>query len=207
MRGLTYWLGGMAACVTVAGVTGDSAMAGKPAGELLTNPSYHILVNIEQAIPESRTFDFDTKLFKINYSEEIDLAVIDTRVVTSLETELERRGFNRATENPDLLVSYAVAMDSPISGSDFNEAYAEEFPIEVPEPEPDQELNYHQGALIVDFIDSASRKLLWRGAIMADVSMEVSEQEKDRRVRHAVHILLGHFPKPIESGTVLAPIP
>ena len=206
MRGITSWLGSMAACVIVAGVIGDAAMAGKPTDALLTNPSFHILVSTEQAIPEKGTFDFDTKLFKINYAEDLDLAAIDERVVTSLEAELKRKGFKRATENPDVWVSYAVAMDASISGSDFNEAYAEEFPIEVPEPEPGQDLNYHQGALIVDFVESESRKLLWRGAIMADVSMEVSEREKDRRVRHGVHVLLGHFPKPLEAGTAFAPV-
>jgi hypothetical protein len=58
----------------------------------------------------------------------------------------------------------------------------------------------------VDFVDSKSRKLLWRGAIMAGVSMDVSGHEKDRRVRHGVHILLGHFPKPKEAGTALVPV-
>ena len=206
MRGFTFCLGGMTAYIIVAGVIGDTALARTPTDALLTNPSFHILVNNMQSVPERGTYDFDMKLFKINYAEDIDLAAIDERVVTSLEAELKRKGFKRATENPDVLVSYAVAMDASISGSDINEAYAEEFPIEVPEPEPGQDLNYHKGALIVDFVESESRKLLWRGAIMADVSMEVSEREKDRRVRHSVHVLLGHFPKPIEAGTAFAPV-
>jgi hypothetical protein len=176
-------------------------MLGTPTDELLANPSFHILLNNEASIPENGTFDFDTKLFKINYSEEINLAAIDARVVASLEAELKRKGFKRNTEDPDLFVSYAVAMDAPVSGSDFNEAYADEFPIAIPEPAPNQELNYHQGAIIVDFIDSTSRKLLWRGAIMADVTMDVSDREKDRRVRHGIHILLEHFPKPIRESS------
>ena len=167
-----------------------------PASELLSNPSFHILLNNEMAAPSRGSFDFDTKLFKINYSEEIDLATIDERVSKSLQSELKRKGLKRSTENPDVLVSYAVAMDASISGSDFNKAYADEFPISVPEPEPGQDVDYHQGTLIVDFVDSATRKLLWRGAIMADISMDVSEREKDQRVRHAVQILLSQFPKP-----------
>ena len=74
-----------------------------------------------------------------------------------------------------------------------------DFPIAVPEPVGDQQLDYHQGALIVDFVHSESRQLLWRGAIIADVSMDVSERDKDRRVRHALRVLLAHFPRPIQD--------
>ena len=201
MRSLTYFLSVMVAGLCLAGVLGCPSMLVKPTDELLTNPSFNIVLNNEASIPEIGTFDFDTKLFKINYSEEIDLAAIDARIIASLEAELKQKGFKRSAKNPNLLVSYAVAMDAPVSASDFNEAYADEFPIAIPEAEPNQELNYHQGTMIVDFIDSTSRKLLWRGAIMADVTMDVSDRDKDRRVRHAVHILLGHFPKPVRESS------
>jgi hypothetical protein len=197
MRGKTGALSGALAGAIMAGTIGCMALAGNSTGQLLTNPSFHILVNNEMAIPESGTFDFDTKLFKVNYTEDIDLAAVDERIVTSLETELGHKGFKRAIENPGLLISYAAAINSSVSGSEFNEAYAEEFPVSVPEPGPDQELNYHQGVVIVDFVDSNSGKLLWRGAIMADVRMDVDASEKDRRMREAIHILLSHFPKPI----------
>ncbi len=201
MRALTYVVSAMVTGLCLAGVIGCTSMLGKPTDELLANPSLHILLNDEASVPEGGTFDFDTKLFKVNYSEEIDLAAIDARVIASLEAELRRKGFKRSAESPDLLVSYAVALDAPVSGADFNEAYADEFPIVIPEAEPNQELNYHQGALIVDFIDSTSRKLLWRGAIMVGVTMDVSDREKDRRVRHGVRILLQHFPKPIVASS------
>ena len=149
---------GLAAGVVLTGVIGCSSLMGR-ADHLLTNPSFHILVSNDLAIPGTGTFDFDTKLFKVNYSEEVDLAAVDARVITALEAELRRKGFRRASENPDLLVSYAVAMDSSISGSEFNEAYADEFPILVPTPKPSEQLNYHQGALVVDFVDRKSRKL------------------------------------------------
>jgi hypothetical protein len=183
-------------CV-LAGMTGCRTILGPPSAELIVNPSFHILVNDEQEIPAKGTFDFDTQFFKVNYTEDIDLAAVDARIRSALEAELKQKGFTYSSESPDVLVSYAAAIDAAISGSDFNEAYAEEFPIAAPDLKIRQDMNYHQGALIVDFVDRKSRKLLWRGAVMANVSMDVSVREKEQRVRHATRILLGHFPVPM----------
>ena len=176
--------------------------AGPRTEQLLKDLSFHIVVNDEQPVPSSGTFAFETKVFKIDYAEHVDLAALDARVVGALVAELERKGYTAESAAPDLLVSYAVALDAPLSEADLNEAYADEFPVEVPEPPADQELSYHQGALIVDVVDAGSRKLLWRGAVMAEVGMDVSEEEKDRRVRLGVQILLSHFPAPIVAERV-----
>ena len=199
MRIRPHLPGSFAVGLGLAFVIGCASMPAIKTGELIRNPSFHILVNNEHAVPNSGTFDFDTKLFKIDYEEAVDLAAVDKRIVTALEAELKRKGLTRRTENPDLLISYALAMDAPLTGADFNAAYAEDFPISLPEPEPGQDLSYHQGALIVDVVDADSRNLLWRGGIMAGVTMDVGEREKSRRVRHAVRILFEHFPKPIRA--------
>ncbi len=199
MRARVCWMSGAAVGVFLAGLIGCASLWDSSEDELLENPSFHILVSEEQAVPETGTYLFDTGLFKIDYSDEIELADIDRRVTSSIEAELEPKGLRRVAEDPDLLVSYAVAIDSPITGSDFNEAYADDFPIEFPEPGPGQGLRYHQGTLIVDFVDRRSQKLLWRGAIMAGVDMDVSESVKERRTRQAVQILLAHFPRPISA--------
>jgi hypothetical protein len=196
MKNWKYLLNGLSACLALGALVG-CAMLQTPTDELLQNPSFHILVNDEMSIPDSGVFDFDTKLFKLDYDEAFDLAEIDQRLVAAMKAEFKGKGLTRSTKNPDLLVSYAVAVDAPLSGADFNEAYADDFPISVPEPEPGQDLNYHQGALIVDVVDAKSRKLLWRGAIMARLSMDVSKSEKERRTREAIRILLVHFPKPV----------
>ncbi|CAA6678589.1 MULTISPECIES: DUF4136 domain-containing protein [unclassified Lentimonas] len=171
-----------------------SAQSQPSTDELVKNPSFHILVNHEQKIPSTGTFDFDTKLFKIDYKKEFDLHVVDQRIVGALETGFNRKGLKYDSKKPDLFVSYAVAFDAGLTGAEFNAAYATEFPISVPEPEPGQELNYHQGTLIVDVVDAKSRILLWRGSIMVKLDMDISEADKDRRVQHIVRVLLEHFP-------------
>jgi hypothetical protein len=181
----------------ILGTAGCALLAMNPDEELFKNPSIHILVNEEVSVPSEGTFSFDRKLFMVDYSEEMDLAAIDARIVDALADELSSKGYNRTASGADLLVSYAVAIDSAVSGSDLNEAYEDEFPIVVPEPDPDQQLSYQQGTLIVDFVDSKTRKLLWRGAIMVELSMDVSDTQKNQRARKGARFLLDHFPVPL----------
>lgn len=197
MKNLKHILNGFVPCVALISMMGCAILQPSTDG-LLENPSFHVLFNQEQAIPTKGTFDFDIKLFKVDYEEEeIDLHVVDKRIVRNLEAEFGRKGLNRDKSNPDLLISYAVALDAPLSGAEFNEAYADDFPISIPDLEPDQNVNYHQGVLIVDVVDAKSRVLLWRGSIMAGLSMDVTEEEKDLRGKQAVNALLDHYPKPV----------
>lgn len=196
MKHLKYILNGFVPCVAFLSMMGCALLQPSTDG-LLENPSFHVLFNQEQPIPTTGTFDFDTKLFKIDYEEEdIDLHEVDERIVGNLEAEFGRKGLKRDTSNPDLLISYAVALDAPLSGAEFNEAYADDFPISIPDLEPGQNVNYHQGVLIVDVVDAKSRILLWRGSIMAGLSMDVTEEVKERRGKLAVNSLLSHYPKP-----------
>jgi hypothetical protein len=180
----------------ILGTAGCALMAMNPDDALFKNPSIHILVNEEASIPLEGTFSFDRKLFMVDYSEEMDLAAIDARIVDALADELSRKGYDRTASGADLLVNYAVAIDSEVSGSDLNEVYGDDFPIVVLEPDPDQQLSYHQGTLIVSFVDSKTHKLLWRGAIMAELSMDVSDTHKDQRARKGARLLLDQFPVP-----------
>ncbi len=178
-------------------VLGCRSMEKDLSTDLLVNPSLHIMVSDHHPVPSKGSFDFESKLFKVADSVEFELAAAEARITHALEAELERRGFVRDRENPDLRLSYAVAADSGISHEDLSEAYADEFPIVVPEPDPQATLDYVRGVLICDFVDNRSRKLLWRGAILAEVDMDVSDDTKVRRAGQAARTLLAHFPKPV----------
>jgi hypothetical protein len=173
---------------------------------LLREPSFHIMVSDSIPVPATATFDFATKVYRIEFPETVDLALLDQRLIAAIEAELCGKDFRRAKLEPQILVSFALAVDSPISAKDLNAAYADDFPIEFPAAIPGEELSYHRGALIVDFVDRAAKKLLWRGAIFAGIDPDVSDDVKKRRIREAVRILLAHFPQPIlETAAEKAP--
>lgn len=192
MKIQTYILG---AALLVAGAIGCQSM-GLSDDQLLTNPSFHILVHEEHPIPDSGTFTFDTKVFKIGPEEHVDLSEVDVRITAALRAELEGKGFREVSKGGDLKVSYAVAMNAPLSGADINAAYSDEFPIQALVKVNEHDMHYKEGALIVDFVESRSRTLLWRGAIMAEIEGGLSDRDKDRRAALATRILLGNFPRP-----------
>jgi hypothetical protein len=193
----THWTGAVALATLAA--LAACASSRKSMDELLENPSLHIMVSDDALGPSPATFDFETKLYRLADPAAYDLAAVDARVAAALEGALVPRGFRRETEEPDLLLSYAIAVDSAISGEDLNAAYADEFQVAFPEAQPDERLNYHQGTLIVDFVDRASRRLLWRGAIMANVDVDVTDADRDRRARYVAEILLRHYPQPVQA--------
>ncbi len=197
MKAQTRLLGWLAAGTALIGAIGCSSMSDKPANELLQDASFHILVSETHSVPANASFEFDTKLFKVSDSLDLDLAAIDRRITNALQTELEAKGFERAGQEPDLWVSYAVAADARISATDLNEAYAKDFPIDFPVSETNHDLHYHQGTVIVDVVDRRHQTLLWRGAIMAGFRLDISDSEKQRRANYGAQALLTHFPQPL----------
>jgi hypothetical protein len=60
-------------------------------------------------------------------------------------------------------------------------------------PYPTDQRRYDQGTLVVDILTPDDR-LIWRGAARMIVDFEATPEERDARVREAVHAMLGKFP-------------
>ena len=176
-------------------MSGSTTLLGDDS-KLLVNPSMHIIVNDKIDIPESGTYEFDTKIFKVRDHSNTAIADVDQRITKALEIELGKKGFKLNSEKPDILVNYAVAADSSITTNDFKYAYVDDSAFILPEFEKGKELKYNEGALIIDIVDAKSKKLLWRGAIMAELNVAATDYEKDKRVRLALKLLLNNFPRP-----------
>ena len=159
----------------------------------LTNTSLHILADNTRHLPRKGTFDWGVSYFQIDNELKVDLAVLNERVHTALLRELTSKHFTLQKANPEYLVGYAVAAGDNIDEKSLNDAYGED--LKVPAKNPGTSLKYKRGVLIVDIINARTKHLLWRGAIGAAVDMNVSEEQKQQRIRAAVAELLKHFPK------------
>ena len=56
---------------------------------------------------------------------------------------------------------------------------------------------YRQGALVLDFIDTASNEVIWKGVATVYLSKDLTPEKIDDRVNEAVEKILENFPPAI----------
>jgi hypothetical protein len=163
----------------------------------LRNPSVHFLVDNTRALPAAGSFDWGFAVFRVADLPGINLSAVDKLIHESLQKVLTEKGFVKTETGPELLVSYALASGSGIDETTLNGAY--DGALQAPPSASGnarQPLQYRRGTLIIDIVETQTKHLLWRGAIMADVDLSVSEEQKRLRCEGAVGELLKHYPKP-----------
>jgi hypothetical protein len=163
----------------------------------LRNPSVQFLVDNTKPLPATGRFDWGFGLFHVERLPKLDLSAVDKLIHESLLKTLEKKGFVKTDAAPDFLVSYALTSGANLDETELDEAYgdaAKSMPHASGNPaKPDQ---YRQGTLIIDIVEAKTKHLLWRGAILADIEVGLSDEQKRARCQGAVDELLRHYPKP-----------
>jgi len=163
----------------------------------LRDPSVHFLVDNTRTLPTAGSFDWGFVIFRVADIPELNLADVDKRIHDALLSALTKKGFVKTDTGPDFLVSYALASGAGIDEATLNGAYHGAVqPPPSASGNAQQQLQYRRGTLIVDIAETKTKHLLWRGAIMADVDLSVSEDQKRLRTEGAIEELLKHYPKP-----------
>jgi hypothetical protein len=60
--------------------------------------------------------------------------------------------------------------------------------------------HYRQGTLIIDVIDAAARRVIWRGTVQAEVGRHKDPDKRIERLNEAVRQILGRFPPPRQKS-------
>ena len=127
-----------------------------------------------KTLPASGTFEFLKQDFNLTRDERLDLASMDARIKNAVQAHLLDKGFALTTgEVPDVMIGYyAVIGGECISGEEGHE----------------------RGSWILDIVDPAGDQVLWRGSANADIIVDVSQDDKQRRVDEAVKLILSQYP-------------
>jgi hypothetical protein len=135
------------------------------------------------------TFDwFDTPH---NTQDEL----IAKRVKSAVNRQLTAKGLSKVSENPDFLIAMHLVrqwkrdVDLGYSSPRYHSGWARHS-VDVYE--------YEEGTLVVDFIDSDKRELIWRGSVSAVVDPDAGPEKREKRINEAVSKVLEKFP-PIQS--------
>lgn len=126
------------------------------------------------------------------------------RVVTAVDGELARRGFLRTPRKPGFLVTFFFTRDRkesavgypyyPFFGGPYYYGYWGGWYYPGYYGYGMYPREYDEALLVIDFIDPASRKLLWRGMVRDYLRFQETPETRDLRINKAVIAALEQFP-------------
>lgn len=135
-----------------------------------------------------------------------DNSAVDMRIRIAIGTQLRLKGYQTLPEGrPDFLVTYTIALkdSSPtVSSQYFSEGMAgrpflhsaDSRSVRDAAPSNSEGHSYLTGTLLIDVIDGASEKLVWRGTAAGEVDQGLTSEQRDERTRAIVRSILSHFP-------------
>lgn len=129
-------------------------------------------------------------------------------LVAAVDRELAARGFTKApAESADLHVAYFAALSVGFNQSYLGEHYgyitgwASPIPIGLA---PTTNVNvYEKGTVLVDLVDRAANKAIWRGTALTRIAQEVSVDKRIERINDAVKRMFEKYP--VKPGKKSAP--
>ena len=146
-----------------------------------------------------RTFDWFPGGRELTGNVEIDSPFLDERIRAAVGRELITKGYEKvANQTPDFYVNYHVSVQQKLTSSGMNVGYGvgsygswggvgigmSTNPIR----------QYEQGTLVIDFVDAASRKLVWRGTGSKALSSNPTPQNTTATIDTAAREILAQFP-------------
>jgi len=137
------------------------------------------------------------------------------RFVTAIENTLKAKGFNQNSSNPDFIIAthfgkenkvditnwgYSYAPAGHYNGHGYlypshgySGSYANTGGVSVYE--------YEQGTLILDFVDSKTKTLIWRATAKSIISPASTPEKQTEKIKNAVNKILENFPPKQSAST------
>jgi Domain of unknown function (DUF4136) len=135
-----------------------------------------------------------------------DSSTVDMRIRIAVGTQLRLKGYQALPEGkPDFYVAYHVGLkdSSPdISTQYYSDGMAGHAFVHSADtrtagkdpPSANEPPSYLTGSLLIDIMDAASEKLVWRGTANGEVDPGLTSQQRDERTKAIVQKILSHFP-------------
>ncbi|HEX9581246.1 MAG TPA: DUF4136 domain-containing protein [Gemmatimonadales bacterium] len=115
----------------------------------------------------------------------------DARVRSAVDTELAARGFTQSASGPGLLVHYHASVRERLDvyrvdrEAGYSSGYGERDNVTV----------YEEGTLLVDLVDAASNRVIWRGWALSDIGGVIDNPERmEQRILESTRKMFEKFP-------------
>ncbi len=125
--------------------------------------------------------------------------LIDTRIVTAIEQQMQAKGLTRSDAAPDLVVVYHMALNKPENISAFSTSIGDygPYPYQWGAGWGSTDVRVSQiapGTLVIDVIDAHQKNLVWRGIGVKEVDSLAEPVQRDHEVQLAVTSILANYP-------------
>jgi len=132
-----------------------------------------------------------------------------TRFITAVENNLYTKGFIRNNSRADFKIAVHFGKQNKVDITHWGYSYAPNnlytgYGYRYPDRygHAGGSINtggvsvyeYEEGTLILDFIDSDSKQLIWRATAKAIVNPASTPEKQTERIKNAVNKILEHFP-------------
>jgi hypothetical protein len=160
---------------------------------------YGVSYDYDEKVNFSRLRSYDWFPLTMNHANEksgrIDSISLE-RIRNAVYNQLESKGLTVSEKNPDFLIAVYLSTKERLSVSNYGGPY----------PYPHYEYGpywgtltirqYEEGTLLLDFVDTESKQLIWRGSAKSDLDSVRTPQKREEVINEAVQKILENFPPP-----------
>jgi hypothetical protein len=120
-------------------------------------------------------------------------SLLDKRIRSAVEAQLQVEGFVPNEESPDVLVVYHTGLKDKVDVTDWGYTYAGSYwggglgrSVDV--------YQYTEGTLIVDLVNAANKQLVWRGSATGVVEPGRTPEQVEARINDVVQKIFDNYP-------------
>lgn len=130
----------------------------------------------------------------------LDSPLVEQRIRKAIVAQLRARGFVPDERQPDFLVRYDIRVKQEIEGDSSGitigfGSFSSHSAIGLSYGFPGYEVeSYDRAVLVIDMLDAASRRLLWRGSYGERLYDGLTPEKMDATINTTVNEILSHFP-------------
>jgi hypothetical protein len=113
------------------------------------------------------------------------------RFKSAVDEELEARGVELISDNPDFLIALHGFTQTVINVIDYGYQYGSRWSMQ---PRNLDVSTYEQGTVFLDFVDGESKELFWRGVAEGTLESDLSIEQQEEKFARIAAALIAEFP-------------
>ncbi len=113
--------------------------------------------------------------------------LIEKHIRKAVDNKLTEMGYSRATESPDFKIAMHLGRENKTELTPLGYSYGSWYgAVNV--------YQYEEGTFVLDFVDTNTNSLVYRGVVRAELKHNVTPDERQQRIKKAVDKVLKYFP-------------